>query len=104
MLLLRAARCTSLSRCLCQRCPAAVLQVGGGAPTALEAAPASEAATAAHSRAFAAAAGPEPGSQEEAIAEKLRSALESPVEVQVVDTSGGCGSMFQITVVAGDFR
>ena len=58
----------------------------------------------ASSRPFAATAAGEPSQQEAEIAQKLRAGLESPIEVQVVDTSGGCGSMFQITAVAEDFR
>lgn len=76
----------------------------GGTPAATDAADAVSGAVVAHSRHFAVASGPESTSQEEAIAEKLRGALQSPVDVLVVDTSGGCGSMFQITAVAGDFR
>ena len=111
MLLLRTARCSTLTRCLCHKCPSAAAQIGGASSTATAttsiatpAAPPGSAVAAAHNRTFAASAGSDSSAEELAIAAKLRAGLETPVEVQVVDTSGGCGSMFQITAVAGDFR
>lgn len=35
---------------------------------------------------------------------KLKAALEKLREVKVVDTSGGCGTMFNLEIIAEEFR
>ena len=83
-LLLRGARTTSAARCLCQRCASGPSQATSGAPAVA----ASHSLTAAGARAHGSAADgdaqqPQMNEQETLIAEKLRSALESPEEVLV---------------------
>lgn len=41
---------------------------------------------------------------EKQVAEKIRAGLQNPTKVHVQDTSGGCGAMYRIEVVADDFK
>ncbi len=41
---------------------------------------------------------------EKLVAEKIRAGLQNPTKVYVQDTSGGCGAMYRIEVVADDFK
>ncbi len=41
---------------------------------------------------------------EKSIASKLMSGLKAAKRVEVQDTSGGCGAMYRIVVVAEDFK
>ncbi|GLC36325.1 BolA-like protein 3 [Pleodorina starrii] len=41
---------------------------------------------------------------EKAIASKLKAALKDVKRVEVQDTSGGCGAMYRISIVAEDFK
>ncbi|KXZ43563.1 hypothetical protein GPECTOR_87g426 [Gonium pectorale] len=41
---------------------------------------------------------------EKAIASKLKEALKGVTRVEVQDTSGGCGAMYRIAIVAEDFK
>ncbi|EFJ44525.1 bola-like protein [Volvox carteri f. nagariensis] len=41
---------------------------------------------------------------EKAIANKLKASLKSVQQVEVQDTSGGCGAMYRISIVAEDFK
>lgn len=41
---------------------------------------------------------------EKGIAEKLKQSLTAVKNVSVRDTSGGCGSMYEIDIVADDFK
>lgn len=43
-------------------------------------------------------------SSEQRLVETITSRLSHPTSVKVVDTSGGCGTMFTIEVIAGDFK
>jgi hypothetical protein len=43
-------------------------------------------------------------SDEKAIAAKLAAAFGSAKKIVVQDTSGGCGAMYNIEVIAGDFK
>ncbi|GLI65420.1 hypothetical protein VaNZ11_008986 [Volvox africanus] len=41
---------------------------------------------------------------EKAIAKKLKTGLNGAKRVEVQDTSGGCGAMYRISIVAEDFK
>ena len=41
---------------------------------------------------------------EKQVAEKIRAGLQNPSKVHVKDTSGGCGAMYHLEVVADDFK
>ena len=41
---------------------------------------------------------------ERALQDKLRAAVQGVQDVEVQDTSGGCGTMFQILISAEEFR
>eukprot|EP00884_Botryococcus_braunii_P013359 jgi/Botrbrau1/22023/Bobra.0024s0037.1 len=43
-------------------------------------------------------------SSEQRLVDTIKSSLSSPTSVKVIDTSGGCGTMFTIEVIAADFK
>mmetsp|Transcript_10928 Transcript_10928/g.32754 ORF Transcript_10928/g.32754 Transcript_10928/m.32754 type:complete len:119 (-) Transcript_10928:1278-1634(-) len=45
-----------------------------------------------------------PSEKESEIAQRLREQLPGARDIKVIDTSGGCGSMYQLHVTADEFR
>ena len=82
-LLLRGARTTSAARCLCQRCAVCPGHATGSTPAAAASHSLMAEGARPHSSAADGDAVPQMSEQEQLIADKLRSALESPEEVTV---------------------
>ena len=82
-LLLRGARTSSAARCLCQRCTIGAGHASSSTPVAAASQSLMAEGARPHSSAADGDAGPRMSEQEQHIADKLRSALESPEEVTV---------------------